>query len=155
MTDLQFLAGVQGRRASSPAPISSQDIVSDRYRGLMKAQMQAVTASFMQMIEDIKEVTPDILEEALEPTLELAKEYCPKKTGALVDSSFLEKQTYQGGARVIIGFAKDGSPDYGILVHEMTNLHHEPPTRSKFLLAAIEEDMANIYGRLVEKFRLP
>lgn len=154
-TQLNLLAGIGGYKPSSGRAPTPQDIVSDRYRGMMKAQMDAAINSLKEIIADIKNVSVDILYEALEPTLELAKSYCPVDTGVLRDSGYLEKQTYEGGARVILGFAKGGDPPYAILVHEMTNLRHLPPTRSKFLLAAIEEDSANIYGRIVRAFKLP
>ena|SRR5665213_727125 len=132
-----------------------QDIVSDRYRGMMKAQMDAITSSLIELVADIKELTPDILYEALEPTLELAKSYCPVDTGALKESGYLEKQSSVDGTRVVIGFAKGGDPPYAVLVHEMVGNRHAPPTRSKFLLTALEEDAGDIYGRILEAYKLP
>lgn len=155
-SNLDFLAGVGSRKITqSTQNISPQELVGDRYRGMMKAQMQAVTASLLSIISDIKGVTADILYAALEPTMEKAKEYCPKKTGALVDSAYMDKLTYDGGGRVVMGFSKGGVPDYGVLVHEITTNKHEYPTRSKFLLAAIEEDSGAIYERILRGFKLP
>jgi len=39
-----------------------------------------------------------------------------------------------------------------VLVHEMVNIPHKAPTRSKFLLAALEEDQKNIQKRLTDGY---
>lgn len=151
--DLKFLAGISSPRITKNS--STQDLTSAQYQSGIKAQMDAIVKSFSGMVSDIKEITPTILQEALEPTMELAKVYCPKETGALVESAFLEKERTQQGGRVVIGFAKDGDPPYAVMVHELTSNRHEPPTRSKFLLAALEEDAGNIYARILKGFKLP
>lgn len=153
--NLDFLAGIGTKKYSAGDTVTPQGFAGARMQAYAKMQMQAITASIKAIISDIEGVTADILYDALQPTLELAVEYCPKKTGALAESAYMDKSTYPGGARVVLGFAKGGDPEYGILVHELTNLHHEPPTRSKFLLAAIEEDAAGIYARILRGFKLP
>ena len=144
----QVLAGVGTVKASRTRDMSAVEIASAAYAPAMKAQMQSIMESFSNMVGDINKVLPDIMCEALEPTLDLAKEYCPKDTGALVDSGYIEKLSAQGESNVVIGFAKNGDPAYAAIVHERVDLKHAYPTRSKFLLAAVSEDMANIWGRL-------
>lgn len=147
----QILVGVGTKKPSRSTDMSAVDIASAGYAGVMKSQFQAVQQSLTNVIGEINKVLPDIMLEALEPTLELAKEYCPKDTGALADSGYLEKQTALGEANVIIGFAKGGEPAYAAIVHERVDVEHAYPTRSKFLTAAINEDTANIYGRIVNR----
>lgn len=153
--NLDFLAGIGTRKIGPGQTATAQDFAADRMKQIARMQMEAITTSLKNIISDIQGVTGDILYDALEPTMELAKEYTPVDTGALVESAYMDKTTYPGGARVVIGFAKGGEPAYGVLVHELTNLHHEAPTRSKFLLAAIEEDAAGIYARILRGFKLP
>lgn len=121
---------------------------------LSASMSRALDASLADIIDNIHEfiahmegVSPDILVEVLEPTFGKSIEYCPKKTGALVDSAYLEPESYRGGARVEMGYGRGGNPDYAILVHELPYAH-ENPTRSKFLESALDEDYFSIISSL-------
>lgn len=98
--------------------------------------------------DQVEEMTPQIMLTALQPTFEKACVYCPKLTGDLVNSGYLEITGTGARARVEMGFAKGGTPAYGVYVHEMTEYHHAAPTRSKFLQAAMMEDLNEIFSRL-------
>jgi hypothetical protein len=112
-----------------------------------QASMRDLLAGFQEFINAMEGVTPDILVEVLEPTFGKALEYCPKDTGALVDSGYLEVEAFRGGARCEIGFGKGGKPPYTIYVHELP-YNHAAPTRAKFLQAAIDEDYFSILSAL-------
>ncbi|MEB3012856.1 hypothetical protein VJI77_07640, partial [Parvimonas sp. D2] len=47
----------------------------------------------------------------------------------------------------VIGFGRGGNPSYAVYVHEMP-FAHKAPTRSKFLQAALDEDMGEIESKL-------
>lgn len=147
-TNLQFLAGIKPKPFSQAA--NAVDIASARYADVMKIQCKQVSDMLNAVIADIKRVTPDILFEALEPTFELSQTYVPVDTGKLKESGFLEKQTFTGGARVVMGYGREGFPAYATLVHERVDIPHKAPTRSKFLLAAIEETAGDVYAHIVE-----
>jgi len=151
----ELLAGIGTRKITASTKINAQDIATSRYTGQIKAQFQQIVKTLSDIVGGIDRITGDILEEALEPTLELAKYYCPVDTGALVESGYLDKISGKGYSRVIIGFGKGGEPPYAALVHELVTHHHKPPTRSKFLLAALTEDQADIYARIKAKFKIP
>lgn len=116
----------------------------------LQASLADVLGNLKKWISHVKGQTPQIVKEALEPTLELAEYYCPKDTEALVNSSYLVARTFRGNAQAEIGFAKGGDPDYAIYVHERTDLEHQSPTRSKFLQHAVEEDFDLIGERVAE-----
>jgi hypothetical protein len=113
----------------------------------LNAQFQAslndVMSNLNAFIDEVDGIVPDVLIESLEPTFGKALEYCPEKSGRLRNSGYLEARKYYKGAEVEIGFGRGGNPDYAIFVHEMP-FYHEPPTRGKFLQAALEEDYFSI-----------
>lgn len=134
---------------SSPISIANASYVSD-----MRSQVNRVIQTYRQVIADVEGAIPDILYEALEPTLELAKSYTPKDTGALRASGYIEKRPLRGKPSVVIGFAKGGTPEYAAIVHERVDLKHAEPTRSKFLTAALFEDLAAFYARVVVRCKI-
>lgn len=121
----------------------------------------AAAASFRQIEENFKQWTlhlsgqsGEVLRAALMPTLAKAVGYCPIKTGALRSSAYLEVQRTGlfGAYQAEIGFGRNGEPHYAILVHEI-DTYHKPPTRWKFLQAALEEDASEIQNRLINGFK--
>lgn len=118
----------------------------------LKGPLQEIARDFRDYVNKLKGFLPEDLAQALEPTLELAKKYCPKDTGALVASAYLELGTFRGLVMVEIGFAKGGDPDYAIYVHEIP-YQHAAPTSDKFLQRAIDEDYFNIVQRVTDIVR--
>lgn len=112
-----------------------------------QSSMKEIVDNLWDFIQHMEGVSSDILVEALEPTFGKAIEYCPKDTHALVNSAYLETESFRGGARAEMGFGRGGNPSYAIYVHEMPYAH-EFPTRSKFLEAAIDEDYFSIISSL-------
>jgi hypothetical protein len=79
--------------------------------------------------------------------------YAPVLTGALRASGYLEKVGFRGKPRVEIGFGRGGDPDYAAFVHEAVDIPRRAPTRSKYLEAAVMEDLDQIYRRLGEGYK--
>lgn len=123
------------------------------YRRSMIAQSRAITDQLIKIINAFEDVSEDIMIEALEPTMERARYYTPKDTHALVESAYLEKNSFRGKPRVEIGFAKGGEPDYAAYVHEVLEFKHAAPTQAKFLERAVMEDLDGIYKRMGVAYR--
>lgn len=135
-----------GKKAYSRSQETSQSALGRAMQG----DFRAIEQNFRKFADHMERVSPDILKEALEPTFEKAKNYTPKDTGDLVESAYLETRNFRGRAQVEMGFAKGGTPDYAIFVHEMLDYAHKAPTQAKFLERAIDEDANDIQRRVVE-----
>lgn len=135
-------------RVKSPQYASEVDYVSQ-----VNAQMQALKDDLQYIMDQFEQVTPEITLEALRPTFDKSQVYCPHKTGALRDSGYLEDVGFRGQPRIEMGYAKGGVPRYAVLVHEQVEVPHEPPTRSKFLEAAINEDYGVIIDRIHDAYQ--
>jgi hypothetical protein len=127
--------------------------------GSQSALNQQFQSSLAEILQGLREfiahmdnVSPDVLIEALEPTLGKSLVYCPQKTGSLKASAYLEARKYRGGAEVELGYGRGGRPDYALYAHEMP-YWHEPPTRNQFLRAALDEDYFSILSSLPRLFR--
>lgn len=123
------------------------------YVAAVNGAMKKIMADIQYVIDQFEDVTPEIMQEALEPTLELSAVYCPKDSGRLVDSRYMEVTGYRGKPSVEIGYAKGNRPDYAAYVHEMVEIPHAAPTRAKFLEAAVNEDIGNIIDRVDAAYR--
>lgn len=116
-----------------------------------KSGMDQITSNFDKFCDWLSlEVVPEVLVEALEPTMELSDHYAPKDTMKMVNSRYNEVRRRGGSYRAEVGYNKDGSAPYTIFVHEMPQFYHAPPTQSKFLQRALDEDMPEIIGRLAK-----
>jgi hypothetical protein len=123
------------------------------YVEAIKAQCEDLKKIFTSICQQFVAVTPELLKESLRPTYEKSRVYCPKRTGDLVGSSYLEITDYRGSPRVEMGYARGGNPHYAVLVHENLNMWHRPPTQAKFLQRAVEEDIADIAIRIGTKYK--
>jgi len=131
----------------------SMPVSASGYRSSMQAQMRKIEDAYATMFEAVRDVSPEVIYNALLPTKTLAEYYTPVKTGKLRASSYLEVTDRGDTPRVELGFSKGGDPAYGAYVHEMVQNYHAPPTRSKFLQAAVLEDLPNVARRLVEGYQ--
>lgn len=100
----------------------------------------------------VDEATPQDMMWAMEPTLLKSREYCPKDTNELANSAYLAMEQYRGNPRAEMGYARNGQPDYAIIVHEVPATHAEG-TFDKFLERALNEDYYSIQQRLVDGVR--
>ena len=88
----------QRRVGSSRGPVfaSLQASFRENVGGIIK--------SLEEYLEDFKDITPDVLVEALEPTFGKALEYTPEDTGDLRESGYLEAEKFHNRSVVAIGF---------------------------------------------------
>ena len=119
-----------------------------------RQSMSEILKNFSQIISNMKNACPDSLEEAMTPTFDKAQKYCPKKTWALVESGEITSGVNaDGSAYCQISFGGGGIVYYAAIVHERTDLHHMLPTRSKYLEAAIGEDLHLMQRRFARSFK--
>lgn len=113
-----------------------------------RTDMAAVVDRFANFLQGIENANADALEIALAPTFDKAVTYCPVDSGKLVNSADIQLATKSDGSAVCrISFGGKGDVHYAAIVHERTDLHHHAPTRSKFLQAAVEEDLRSMKRR--------
>lgn len=119
-----------------------------------RASMSGIVKQFSALVASWKLATPDALEMALMPTFDKAQLYCPVDTGMLVESGeLISGVNSDGSGYAQISFGGGGVIHYAAIVHERTDLRHESPTRSKYLQAAVEEDLGKMQGRFVRALK--
>ena len=92
-------------------------------------------SDFIAQFQESEIIFDDFLINVANDTFELAKEYCPVKTGRLRDS-----------LKLIVskdGFIINSDCPYAGYVHEILSYYHEPPTRAGFLIEAFKSVMLN------------
>lgn len=94
------------------------------------------------------EVTPEVMLEAVEETMELSDHYAPKDTGTMVNSRYQEVKRRGGVTSIELGYNRYGEAPYTIFVHEMPQFYHDPPTQYKFLQRALDEQTPELIGRI-------
>lgn len=124
-----------------------------RWTKSVREQTKSMEDALVKILKSFEEVSEEVIIEALKPTMEKAKTYTPKDTGALVNSAYLEKVMFRGKPKVEFGFARGGVPPYATEVHENLAFQHAVPTQAKFLEVAVQEDLVNIYRRLAYYYK--
>lgn len=94
------------------------------------------------------DVVPDVMVEAMEPTMDLSDHYAPKDTMTMVNSRYNEKRGRNGSESVEFGYNRNGEAPYTIFVHESPQVYHAPPTQHKFLQRALDEETPELIGRI-------
>jgi hypothetical protein len=122
------------------------------YVAAVNRAVKALEKDLLSIFDQIEEITPGVMMEVLEPVKTKAEYYCPKDTGALVESSYLEVTQYRGKPRVELGFARGGEPRYAVYVHENLEYYHKAPTQAKFLERAVNEEMNEIFMHIGELY---
>lgn len=142
------LSASVGRRSTSSGSPHSANANSARqgFQGVMK--------NFEKLLTHLHNNGAQVLYEALEPTFEKSQEYCPKDTGALLESGYLVITDFRGIPTVEMGYGRGGEPDYAVTVHENLEWRHKSPTRAKWLQVAIDEDAQAIQGRVVAGYKV-
>lgn len=135
-------------RTTSPRYPSEAGFVSS-----INAQLKDLKDILQSIFDQVENASPDIMLSAVQPTYEKSRVYCPYRTGALVNSGYAEVTSTGKTPRVEVGYARGGNPPYAVFVHEMTSIYHKPPTRSKWLQAALMEDLTLIQERLITNYR--
>lgn len=114
-----------------------------------------ISDAILNIFDQFEGATGEIMMEAMKPTFEKSQRYTPKLTGELRESGYLENVGNSKHPIIQIGYGRGGQPDHTVYVHEMTTIPHAAPTRSKFLQAAVMEDLDQIYellGRGYKRF---
>lgn len=145
---IKLRASVGRQNVTSSTPYNQIDHI-----GNIRKQLQAITKNYENFLEELGAQSADVLYDALKPTFDLSQKYVPVDTQVLKESGFLEIDKTSKSPRVVIGYGRGGKPHYTVFVHEMVNMQHDAPTRSKFLLAALEEDENAIQQRIVNGYK--
>jgi hypothetical protein len=148
MAGKKFAAGIGKTRVVRSKFPSEAGLVRE-----VQQNMRDMERRIFAILDDVVEATPEIMLEAMKPIKAKAIYYCPKDTGALRSSAYLEITSFRGNPRVEIGFGRGGNPFYAIYVHEVLEHHHEAPTQAKFLERAVYEDLQGLRLRLEQGYR--
>lgn len=106
---------------------------------------------FAELLEG--RILPEEMTDALTPTLELARVYCPVDTGELRASGYVESVRTRGRVSTEIGFGRGGHPSYAVMVHENPAAFHKPPTQYKFLERAVFEEQNEVMDRIFKSVK--
>lgn len=110
--------------------------------------MADIIRQYDQILKTIRNATPEVLEEALQPIFKQALFYTPEDTGNLWASGQLTSgKNADGNAFARIQFG-DETAWYAALVHEFVWLRHQSPERAKYLQSAMEEGMDDLLERI-------
>lgn len=121
---------------------------------LRASDVNGIVSRYQEFVRRVLAVGPRATKIALMPTFAKSKIYCPKKTGALVFSGYLEivgrmAHVFGGITPVVeMGYGKGNYPPYTMIVHETLEYYHKPPTRAKWLQVALQEDQSKILPRI-------
>lgn len=122
------------------------------FRGLQQSarkDMDNIVGNFQKFCDWLNlEITPEAMQEALEPTMELSDHYAPKDTHTMVNSRYNTVTKNRGNVRAEVGYNRYGQAPYTILVHELPHFYHDPPTQYKFLERAMDEETPELVGRV-------
>lgn len=106
-----------------------------------RVSMSDVIDRYSNLIKMLQDITPSVVQAALMPVFNRSQVYVPKKSGALAASGQLNVFPMEGGtveAEIVYGSQEAW---YAALVHEFVWLHHDAPTRAKYLQQAMEENI--------------
>jgi hypothetical protein len=118
----------------------------------LRQGLAGILANFQTFVNNVKDVTPGILEEIVRPTFEKSQMECPQLTGELVQSGYFEVVRRGPVTTLQMGYGRNNTPDYAIYVHEMP-YKHAAPTKAKFLQGPLEEDMPQYEAKLAAAIR--
>ena len=102
------------------------------------------------MLRSVEGSTPEAIEAGLRLIFNKSQEYVPVDTGVLKDSGYVEVVPGFFRHKGEVGYARDGSPPYAIIVHELVENQHEPPTSAKYLQRAVQEELNKVAAVMVK-----
>src|SRR5688572_19369077 len=94
-------------------------------------QLKELELDILDIFKQLEDESPEIMIDVLEPTFIKSQTYTPYDKGPLVNSGYLEENSFRGQPRVEMGYGKGGYPHYAALQHENMGFYHKPPTRAK------------------------
>lgn len=148
-----FQANVGYVRLPSRTSEGSRAHFNKAFTKSARESMSDIIRQIDTLFRNTKAQLPEVMEAVLEPTLGLSMVYCPIKTGKLIESAIINSGFKNGKAFASITYGDGGKIHYAAMVHERTDLNHVYPTRSKFLQAALEEDLPNYKERIAFMLR--
>ncbi len=119
----------------------------------LNRQFAQLERNLRKAIKQIEGATLEGMQAAMEEIFDTSQVYVPVDTGDLALSGFVQIDTTVKHPRVIIGYAARGNPHYAIIVHEDLTKNHAPPTRAKFLEAALQEHAGDILPTIAKHAR--
>jgi len=114
----------------------------------MRKQAQAMADKLNNIIQGVKDATPEAIMDAAEPIKVRSQELVPVDTGALQRSFFMSADQRVGGVVVYMGYGRYGNPWYAALVHENMFFRHAKGKSAKFLEIALNENLDKFRSRL-------
>lgn len=125
------------------------------FRADIRDQMKELSTILNSVFNQIEDASPALMLNALHSTFLKSQTYCPIATGAMKESGYLETVSQaRGNVKVEMGYGKGGQPSYTMFVHENINAYHKPPTRAKWLQAAVYEDLSGLLGKLQAEYKM-
>ncbi len=123
------------------------------YMASMKATSKELEDILLKLMKDVEDISAPLMLDVLSPTFDKSQQYCPIDKGPLRASGYLEVTSFRGNPRVEMGYARGGRPWYAVVVHEDPQFQHKPPTRYKWLQAAMMEDLPSMYTKLGASYK--
>lgn len=135
------IKAIFGQRLPGRVSAGSQASFRKEATTSARADMSKILARYSELTKNLHANTPDVLINALTPAFDKSQEYVPVKTGDLANSGVLSAEI--AGADEAEASITYGSAEiwYAAQVHEYVWLNHKAPTRSKYLQAALEEEL--------------
>jgi len=82
-----------------------------------------------------------------------SKKQCPVDTGTLRSTGYVKQSEEKGDlVEVEMGYGGPAAP-YAVWVHELTELHHNPPTKAKYLEDPVKAATPKLPGALAKRLR--
>ena len=118
----------------------------------MADPFQKVMRNWNALLREIAAANEPAMREVAQRAFDRSQELVPVQTGKLKQSGFVASERTGSGAKAVVGYAKDGQPDYAIDVHEDLQVAH-PTGRSKYLQTAVNETLNSVledYARSIK-----
>ena len=119
------------------------------YTRAIRSQLEGINKHITALLAEAQHGLIEDIGLAFRPVFDLSQKYVPVYTGRLRESGFYKVSRGPKRKRTIIynrrlpaiqiGYAAAGKPPYSVIVHEDLKAKHTPPTRAKFLEAALHE----------------
>lgn len=112
--------------------------------------MKGIVSNWQEFVDQVEELVPEVLLNAMHIPFEKSQAYCPVKTGEMKASGYLVITRRGQKPQVEIGYGRGNSPSYTALQHENLEFGHKPPTRAKWLQSALEESASVVQQQVVQ-----
>lgn len=118
--------------------------------GSTKAQAAQVISNLEEVLRSVDGATPEAIEAGLRLIFNKSQVYVPVESGALKESGYVDVVSGFFRHKGEVGYARNGQPNYAIMVHELVENQHQPPTSAKFLQRAVQEELNKVAAVMVK-----